>query len=160
MTAPSLAPAAGPVLPTEVSGKLIIHVFYLSIVEVVLTVVVSSQTYPQAQDSLAMESSPRWPLDTDLIINPGTKNKVLLTAQRYLPRLVIHGSLDYIRASLLFIHTYPGQDLCAEFVRDALITAAYARGKEALTLHKRLMCDDQWVKTVDPLVSNPLRPHR
>ena len=136
------------------------HVCYLSIVEAVITVAVSSQTHPQAQDSLTVESSPRWPEDTDLIITPGTRNKVLLTAQRYLPRLVIHGSLDYIRASLLFIHAYPGQDLCAEFIRDALITAAYARGEEALTLHKRIMGDDNWVNAVDPLVSNPLRPHR
>ena len=148
---PSLVPAAGSVPPTEASGKHIFRVCYLSTVEAILTVVVSSQIKPEAHTT---EPSPGWPLDTDLIITPGTKNKVLLTAQRYLPRLVMHGALEYIRASLLFIHAYPGQDQAATFVRDALITAAYARGAEALTLHKRLVCDDTWVNYATPLVSN------
>ena len=120
------------------------------------TEVASSQTIPLTQDSLTTESPSRWPLDTELVITPGTKNKVLLTAQRYMPRLVIHSAFEYLRASLLFVHAYPDQDLSANFIRDALITAAYARGQDASTLHKRLISDEDWVATAAPLVSRIL----
>ncbi len=54
---------------------------------------------------------------------------------------------------MLFKDAFPDFTRVFTFIRDALITAAYAHCPAASNLHKRLVQDEEYVTKIVPLVS-------
>ncbi|KAI9438454.1 hypothetical protein BJY52DRAFT_1195946 [Lactarius psammicola] len=94
------------------------------------------------RDSVTTESPSAWPLDTELSFAPGT-TKFMLTIQRPVVCIVIQDAIEHVRASILFKHAFPDSTCAFTFIRDALITAAYAHRPVALNLHRWLQQDEE-----------------
>jgi hypothetical protein len=93
-----------------------------------------------------------WPSDTDLIFTPGT-NKVTLTVQRPLIRLVAQDGFENLRASLLFENAFPDASDSPAIIQTALTDAAESLGPKATYIHKRLLCDVEYLAKLSCLVS-------
>ena len=93
-----------------------------------------------------------WPSDTDLVVSPGT-NKVTLTIQRPLIRMILQDAFENLRVSLLFKHAFPDAVLIPTFISLALIAATKAQRTRALDIYKRLICDEGYLVQLARLVS-------
>jgi hypothetical protein len=93
-----------------------------------------------------------WPIDTDLIYLPGSK-KVKLTMQMPLVRMVVQDAFENLRASLLFEDAFPDPNVTILFVRKNLIGAARSHLPRVEDIHKRLLCDNEYLNNLSPLVS-------
>jgi len=71
--------------------------------------------------------------DTDLIFIPGT-NRLMLSAQRPLIRVIVQDVIENIWASLLFNRAFPNAAEAINSIREALFTAAkkYRPGSSAI----------------------------
>jgi len=96
-----------------------------------------------------------WPSDTDLIVFPGT-NKVLLTIQSPLMRLIFHDAFKHLRASLLFIHAFPDPALTHLMISEALGVATQSHLPRAGTIRNWLELDGEYLSRMCRLV----RPSR
>ena len=61
--------------------------------------------------------------EADLVFLPNS-NKVMLTVQHPLVRVVIQDSFDILRVSLMFSDAFPNCSVTMEFVKDALVRSA------------------------------------
>jgi hypothetical protein len=93
-----------------------------------------------------------WPVETDLIFVPGTM-RVMLTAQRPLMRSVIHDAFERVRLYLLFNNAFPDAAIILSMTKDSLITAAESH-ERALSIHQRLLHNEQYVTNMIRLVSH------
>lgn len=94
-----------------------------------------------------------WPSDTDLKFTPGT-NKVSLTLQRPLIRVIVQDAFENFRAALLFDNAFPDAGASPGLILAALVAAAESRGPRATHIHKRLLCDVDYVASLSRLVSS------
>ncbi len=90
--------------------------------------------------------------ETDLVFLPGS-NKVMLTLQRPLVRIVIQDSFDILRASLMFTNAFPDCSLTIEFVKDALVRSALNHAPGARYIYQRLLYKDDYISKLITLVS-------
>jgi len=63
------------------------------------------------------------PCSTDLVFH-SESNRVMLTMQRPLVRIVIQDSFDILRTTLLFTDAFPEGTVVNRFVKEALLTSA------------------------------------
>lgn len=103
------------------------------------------------------KSPSAWPADTDIIFPlGGTRdgNRVMLTIQRPLLRLVIHDAIDELRACLIFNDAFPHGILAMSFARHSLNVAAEKHCPAALSISRRLIHDDDYAVKISPVVSS------
>jgi len=93
-----------------------------------------------------------WPTETELLFFPGT-NKVMLTVQRPLMRMVIQDAFDQIQKSLMFHNAFPDTFIALDFTRDGLLAAAESYD-QASDIYNRLMCDSEYMTKMTRLVSS------
>jgi hypothetical protein len=112
------------------------------------------QEYDAAPDTTLMETSvPRWPAMTDLCTVPGT-NRVTLSVQPPLLRLIIQDAFEHVHASLLFGHAFPDPTATIAAIKDALRSAADSHRPTASPIHNRLLLDDVYMTQMSRLVSS------
>jgi hypothetical protein len=97
-------------------------------------------------------SEPQWPEITNLRTVPDT-DRVTLSIQTPLIRLVIQDAFEYVRASLLFKHAYPNPTVSVAVVNAALVSAAESHRPSASSIHNRLLHDDPYMFKMSRLVS-------
>ena len=102
-------------------------------------------------EPVATEMTSTWPDKTDLCFPPGG-TKVMLTIQRLLVRAIIQDSIEILRASLMFENAYPDSVQSLVFVWRALVTAAQRRLPATLSIHNRLLQDNEYISKIAPLV--------
>ncbi|KAI0281892.1 hypothetical protein BC826DRAFT_1190840 [Russula brevipes] len=103
-------------------------------------------------DITLMETPPpQWPAITDLCTVPGT-NRVTLSVQPPLLRLVIQDSFEHVRASLLFQHAFPEPTATIAVLKDALLSATNSHRLKASPIHNRLLVDDTYVVQMSRLL--------
>lgn len=94
---------------------------------------------------LMLETSvPSWPAITNLCTVPGT-NRVTLSVQVPLMRVIIQDTFEHVRAFILFDHAFPDPTLTATVVRNALVSAANSHRPAASCIDNRLRCDDTYL---------------
>jgi hypothetical protein len=93
-----------------------------------------------------------WPIETDLILVPGT-TRVMLTHQLPLLRSVIHDAFEGVRVSLLFGNSFPDATVIPSMTRDALVEAAESH-ERASNIHQRLLFDEEYATSMIRLVSH------
>ena len=77
----------------------------------------------------------------------------MLTIQRRLVRIVIQDSIDILRATLIFENAFPEGPQSLQFARRALVSAAEKQLPATLSIHTRLLQDDDYIAKITPLVS-------
>ena len=94
------------------------------------------------------------PADSSELLFAPDSNRLMLTLQRPLLRLVIQESFENLQASLLFNHAFPKSRLALHYIKDALIGAAntYRPGSEQI--YQRLIYDNDYMLKLAPLVSH------
>jgi hypothetical protein len=97
----------------------------------------------------------QWPSDTELVLFPRT-NKVTLTIQTPLMRLIFQDAFAHLRASLLFIHAFPDPALTRSMISEALGTAAQSHCPKAGSIRNRLELDAEYLSMMCRLVSPSL----
>lgn len=90
--------------------------------------------------------------EADLVFLPGS-NKVMLTLQHALVRVVIQDSFEILRASLMFTNAFPDCSLTVEFVKDALVRSALNHAPGARYIYHRLLYKDNYLSKLIPVVS-------
>lgn len=93
-----------------------------------------------------------WPADTDVIFVSGTR-KVTLCIQLPLMRSIILDAVEQVRISLLFTDAFPDAFAALSVIRARLIAAAASRLPIASEIHKRLVCDVDYMIKMIRLVS-------
>ncbi|KAI0254978.1 hypothetical protein BJV78DRAFT_1151819 [Lactifluus subvellereus] len=91
-----------------------------------------------------------WPVDTDIIFASGT-NRMALTGQRPLVRLVIQDAIEILRASLVLVNAFPDADLTISLVKDALLSAVDQYLPATSCMHARLEKDEQYFTKILPV---------
>ncbi|KAI0250408.1 hypothetical protein BJV78DRAFT_1283210 [Lactifluus subvellereus] len=91
-----------------------------------------------------------WPVDTDIIFASGT-NRMALTGQRPLVRLVIQDAIEILRASLVLVNAFPDADLTISLVKDALLSAADQYLPATSCMRARLEKDEQYFTKILPV---------
>jgi hypothetical protein len=81
-------------------------------------------------------------------------NRVMLTMQRPLVRVVIQDSFDILRISLLFTNAFPEGSVAVQFVKEALLTSALNHRPGAARIYQRLLHDEEYLSKIIPLVSD------
>ena len=90
--------------------------------------------------------------DTDLVYAPGS-SRLALSKQHALLQIVIQGSFDILRCSLLSINAFPDGDLTTWFIKDALLRSAKRHLPGAKAIHQQLLEDPVYFKKISRLVS-------
>ena len=98
-------------------------------------------------EPVATELTSTWPEETELCFPPGG-TKVMLTIQRRLVHIVIQDSVELLRASLMFENAYPDSVQSIVFVRRALVSAAQKQLPATLSIHNRLLQDDEYISKI------------
>lgn len=93
-----------------------------------------------------------WPADTNLVLSLGT-NKLSLTSQRPLVRVVIHEGMELVRADMLTKHAFPDPAVVLVGIKDALLTSG-SRYPGATSIYRRLLFDEEYMTAIIPLVSS------
>ena len=93
-----------------------------------------------------------WPADTNLVFSSGT-NKLSLTSQRPLIRVVIHEGMEIVQADLLTRHAFPDPTVVLVGIKDALLTSG-SRYPGATSIYRRLLFDEEYMTAIIPLVSS------
>jgi len=93
-----------------------------------------------------------WPSDTEIILFPGT-NKVMLTVQSPLIRLIFQDAFEHLRASLLFIHAFPDPALTRSMISEALGVVPQSHLPRAANIRHRLELDNKYLSKMCCLVS-------
>jgi hypothetical protein len=102
--------------------------------------------------AIAGDAGPHvWPIDTDLIFLSGS-NKVMITIQRPLIRVIIQDAIERTRATMMFSNAFPNVFDVLEFISEALVEAA-EDNKKAKDIHNRLRCDHEYIINMSRLVS-------
>lgn len=123
-----------------------------------VSAVVQAHDAPSSQESFSLSVGvhdpgvPTWPTDTDIIFLPGS-NKVMLTVQRPLMRVVIQDAIERTRANLMFANAFPDVFDTLEYIRDALATAAEGN-ERAVDIYRRLQGDHEYNTHMSRLVSS------
>ena len=98
--------------------------------------------------------------DTDLIFVPGT-NRLILSAQQPLIRVIIQDTIENLRAFLLFNHAFPVALQAIKFVRDSILLAAENYKPATSAIAARLNTNNDYLFVVflpaPPLPSHPYR---
>ena len=97
----------------------------------------------------------QWPFDTELVLFPGT-NKVMLTMQSPLMRLIFQDAFEHLRASLLFIHAFPDPALTRSIISEALGAAAQSHLPRVGNIRNWLELDGEYLAMMCRLVSPSL----
>jgi len=92
-------------------------------------------------------------VDTTDLVFPQDSNRVMLTIQRPLVRVVIQDSFDILHASLHFTDAFPKASVALQFVRDALLRSALNHMPGAGRIYQRLLHDKEYLWKIIPLVS-------
>ncbi len=92
-----------------------------------------------------------WPAETDLVLVAGS-NKIMLTVQPPLLRVVFQDAFDRIRAALLFTNAFPDVFATVEMIRDSLISSAELND-HVTNIHSRLLGDVSYANSMSHLVS-------
>lgn len=92
-----------------------------------------------------------WPADTNIVFSPGS-NKIALTCQRPLIRVVIQDAMENVRADLLFKNAYPDPAVALVTIKESLLASA-SRHPGASSIRRRLVFDEQYMTGMIPLVS-------
>jgi hypothetical protein len=93
-----------------------------------------------------------WPSETDLIFLPGS-NKLLLTVQRPLMRVVFQDTFERIRAVMLFKNAFPNVYDAITMITDNLIRATESNDR-ATHIYNRLILDGDYTNNMSRLVSS------
>jgi hypothetical protein len=93
----------------------------------------------------------QWPADTNILYGPGS-NKIALTCQRPLIRVVIQDAMENVRADLLFKDAYPDPAVALVTIKESLLASA-SRHPGASSIRRRLVFDEQYMTAMIPLVS-------
>ncbi|KAI9449054.1 hypothetical protein BJY52DRAFT_1192902 [Lactarius psammicola] len=101
--------------------------------------------------NVSAESTSAWPVDTELQFAPGA-TRVMLTIQRPLMRSVIQDAIEILRASLMFDNAFPDSIHTLAFVRRSLLTSARKRCPTALSIHTRLVQDEDYISKIIPVL--------
>ena len=105
----------------------------------------------RANSVASSQSTSQWDRETDLFYIPGT-NRLTLSAQKPLIRVLVQDAIDDIRASLLFVHAFPeGLDKVA-LIRDALLAVAEKYEPGSTHIHERLVNDRVYMAEMGRLV--------
>ncbi|KAN0105563.1 hypothetical protein V8E52_010914 [Russula decolorans] len=88
--------------------------------------------------------------DTDLIFIPGT-NRLILSAQRPLIRVIIQDAIENLRVYLLFKNAFPRPVQSIKFIRDSIVAAAekYQPGSSAIVA--RINANDHYLSLMTRL---------
>ncbi|KAN0107248.1 hypothetical protein V8E52_010357 [Russula decolorans] len=88
--------------------------------------------------------------DTDLIFIPGT-NRLILSAQRPLIRVIIQDAIENLRVYLLFKNAFPRPVQSIKFIRDSIVAAAekYQPGLSAIVA--RINANDHYLSLMTRL---------
>ncbi|KAN0109142.1 hypothetical protein V8E52_009573 [Russula decolorans] len=91
--------------------------------------------------------------DTDLIFIPGT-NRLILSAQRPLIRVIIQDTIENLRVYLLFKNAFPRPVQSIKFIRDSIVAAAekYQPGSSAIVA--RINANDHYLSLMTRLAPN------
>jgi hypothetical protein len=91
--------------------------------------------------------------DTDLIFIPGT-NRLILSAQRPLIRVIIQDTIENLRVYLLFKNAFPRPVQSIKFIRDSIVAAAekYQPGSSAIVA--RINANDHYLSLMTRLVND------
>ncbi|KAH9987268.1 hypothetical protein BJV77DRAFT_964880 [Russula vinacea] len=90
-----------------------------------------------------------WPADTNIVFSPGS-NKIALTCQRPLIRVVIQDAMENVRADLLFKNAYPDPAVALVMIKESLLASA-SRHPGASSIRRRLVFDEQYMTGMIPL---------
>ncbi|KAI9448899.1 hypothetical protein BJY52DRAFT_1193042 [Lactarius psammicola] len=101
--------------------------------------------------NVSAESTSAWPVDTELQFAPGA-TRVMLTIQRPLMRSVIQDAIEILRASLMFDNAFLDSIHTLAFVRRSLLTSARKRCPTALSIHTRLVQDEDYISKIIPVL--------
>ena len=93
--------------------------------------------------------------DTDLFIIPGS-NKVNLSSQKPLIRVIVQDAIEELRALMLFSHAFPNATIAIGFVWESLLTVADKYRPAASAIHVRLGTDDRYMSMMVRMVRCPL----
>ena len=83
-------------------------------------------------------------------------SKMSLSIQLPLVRMVISDAFDNVRISLLFVDAFPDAFATLGAIKAALIAAAGSRLPKAEYLHRRLVCDSDYMAKMIQLVSRTI----
>ena len=103
-------------------------------------------------EPVATVTTMTWPEETELCYAPGG-TRVMLTIQRRLLRTVIQDSIEILRATLIFENAFPEGDQGFNFARRALVSAAEKQLPVTLSIHNRLLQDEDYIGKIIPLVT-------
>ena len=91
--------------------------------------------------------------EADLVFLPNS-NKVMLTLQHPLVRVVVQDAFDILRASLMFSDAFPDSSVTLEFVKDALVRSALNHAPGARYIYQRLLYKNDYLSKLSTLVSH------
>ena len=90
--------------------------------------------------------------DTDLYFTPGT-NRLTLSNQKLLIRIVVQDGIENLWASLLFDNAFPNAADAVRVVRRSLLDAADNYRPVSAAIYQRLNTDHQYMSTMARLVN-------
>ena len=95
---------------------------------------------------------PKWPADTDMIFSLG-RNRICLTNQQSMVRLVLQDAIENVHAFLAFRHAFPDSHVVYSCTKAALVNAAHAHFPGAAVIHNRLLSDEEYFLNMGVIVS-------
>jgi hypothetical protein len=106
---------------------------------------------PRGRANVVASSQSMWNHETDLFYIPGS-NRLTLSAQKPLIRVIVQDAIDDIRASLLFVHAFPEGPDKVTLVQGALLAVAEKYKPGSTHIHERLMHDREYMAQMSRLV--------
>src|SRR5260221_3342130 len=114
-----------------------------------------SYEHSTAASNATPQANHEWPSETEIVLFPGT-NKVLLTLQTVLMRLIFQDAFEHLRASLLFIHAFPDPALTRSMISEVLGAATQSHLPRAAIIRNRLELDEDYMAKMCRLVGPSL----
>ncbi|KAF8264431.1 hypothetical protein EI94DRAFT_1703253 [Lactarius quietus] len=98
------------------------------------------------------DSSPQapWPIETSLILTQGS-NKLKLTHQRPMVRVVIQEAIEHLWATMMFNNAFPEFCVALRLIKDCLFTAANHLKPGSTGIYVRLEEDPEYLSRITPL---------
>ena len=102
-----------------------------------------------ASTSMAMTFK-KWPPETELVLS--SKNKVNLSMQKPVIRVLLQDAIESVRASLLFEDAFPDPNAVLRLVRKSVLDAAQKYMPGTTAIHERLKCDNEYISKLASVV--------
>jgi hypothetical protein len=91
-----------------------------------------------------------WPPETELVLS--SKNKVNLSLQKPVIRVLLQDAIERVRVSLLFNDAFPDANVALKLVQDSVVAAAERYMPGTTAIHQRLKHNDEYLSKMTSVV--------